>query len=148
MSLSIGNAYTKAAMRASNDGGSLKHWPQMLLPEVGSAHTGHALEAQGRSRRQASQTRSVPDTPAHNSHRCGSARRAASSALRRTLSNALVRKFDNYPPLPETRRYCNQPQPSDVTEGALSMQSITILRGDPPSKDDRRWSVDSVDALL
>ncbi|MDQ6923940.1 MAG: hypothetical protein M3Z74_07180, partial [Pseudomonadota bacterium] len=96
----------------------------------------------------AAQTSSVPETPAHNSHRCGSASRAASSALRRTLSNALVRKFDNYPPLPETRRYCNQPQPADVTEGALGMQSITIVRGDPPSKVDRCWSVDSVESLL
>src|ERR1019366_5494366 len=110
MSLSIGNAYEKAAIVASNAGGSFKHWPQTLPPEVGNAHTGHALESQGRSRMQALQTSSVPETPAHNSHRCGSARRAASIALRRTLSNALARKFDNYPPLPETRRYCNQPQ--------------------------------------
>src|SRR6266576_228478 len=106
MSLSIGNAYEKAAMVASNGGGSLKHWPQTLPPE-GSAQTGHARASHGRSRMQAPQTRAVPDTPAHNSHRCGSAMRAASSALRRTLSNALVRKFDNYPPLPETRRYRN-----------------------------------------
>jgi len=82
--------------------------------QVGSAHTGHALDSQGRSRMQALQTSSVPDTPAHNSHRWGSARRAASSALRRTLSNALLRKFDNHLPLPETRRYCNQPSSRKV----------------------------------
>jgi hypothetical protein len=119
MSLSIGNAYEKAAMVASKGGGSLKHGPHTPPVEIGSAQTGHALDSHGRSRMHALQTSSVPDTPAHNSHRCGSASRAASSALRRTLSNALVRKFDNSPPLPDTRRYCNQPQAADVTEGAI-----------------------------
>jgi hypothetical protein len=117
--LSIGNAYEKAAIVALNGGGSLKHAPHTPPVEVGSAQTGHGLDSHGRSRMHALQTSLVPDTPAHNSHRCGSASRAASSALRRTLSNALVRKFDNFPPLPETRRYCNQPQAADVTEGAI-----------------------------
>ena len=76
-------------MVASNAGGRLKQCPQTLPPCVGNAQTGQALASHGRSRMQASQTRSVPDPLAHNSHRCGKREargvaRAASDAVKCT----------------------------------------------------------------
>jgi hypothetical protein len=62
---------------------------------LGSAQIGHPGPRRGSERAQPRQRISEPDVPAQSSQRCGKARLATSMALRRTLSNASPRKFDN-----------------------------------------------------